>query len=65
MNNKLKSCPFCGSNDVELRDDDTGIVWEHAFQVMCWECGVRTLYTQTQEKAVKMWNRRADNDREN
>lgn len=57
---ELKPCPFCGSNRVEVRDNDTDDIWEHAYQVMCWECGIRTLYCKTPERAVELWNRRAD-----
>lgn len=62
MSAELKLCPFCGSNDVELWDNDADVVWKHAYQVMCRECGVRTLFFKTQDEAVKSWNRRISHE---
>lgn len=64
---ELKPCPFCGSENVELRK---GIMYNGA--VHCNDCGADvifegvTLYCEEtgdtwQEAETVRWNRRADN----
>ena len=59
MKKELKPCRSCGARDdkVQMWDNTSDIVWEHAYQVFCCECGFRTLYYQYKEEAVKAWNR--------
>jgi len=59
---KLLRCPFCGSNDAQLWDNTSEIVWKHAYQVMCIECGVRTYFFRTKDEAVNSWNRRISHE---
>lgn len=60
--NKLKPCPFCGSDEVEVEHNAHGEFWCY-----CPACYSRT-GTYDQENgytlAIEAWNRRADNDRE-
>lgn len=46
-----KKCPFCGCNAAIARD----ITW--LYFVQCQNCGCRTRGTQTQEEAVRIWNK--------
>ena len=72
MSNKieLKTCPFCGSDDVRVldhnckynrKDKQTG-EWVPSecttYTVDCFECGCSTDCFNTPEKAAKAWNRR-------
>ena len=52
---ELKPCPFCGSKEVYLDKPDT-----HCFYVFCANCGVNGTTANTRERAVKAWNRRAE-----
>lgn len=54
---KLKSCPFCGSNDVTLILS-LGLSWFAG----CGECGARTREYKSSIDAATAWNRRADDD---
>ena len=50
---KLKPCPFCGSDDIEL---STGLAEYWAF---CHDCTATTSMERTQEEAIQVWNTRA------
>ena len=54
MTAKLKSCPFCGSNDLRICrvPERSGI--------MCFNCGFRIPDKETMET----WNARTDGDEE-
>lgn len=51
----LKPCPFCGSNDVELKKKKILCEW----YVRCNTCGVRTENEDRASYARMTWNRRA------
>jgi Lar family restriction alleviation protein len=52
---KLKPCPFCGSEEIVAKDHHgNGISY-----VECVECGTLGPYSNTVEDAIKWWNRRA------
>ena len=53
---ELKPCPFCGG-EAEAVKDPCGM----GYFAVCHKCEIRTLIFLTKEKAVKRWNRRADN----
>lgn len=53
----LKSCPFCGARlTKETNESDT------YFYVRCWQCRVSTDWYDSPEKALAVWNRRAEDD---
>ena len=65
---ELKSCPFCGSENVK----DLHKVWDtkHAAFIQCHDCNARTdfctgprqeSYSTLAAKAAEVWNRRIDN----
>ncbi len=55
MSEELKPCPFCGGNNIR--------VWMNIsrYWVSCENCFVSTACTLTEEKAIRYWNRRANN----
>jgi len=55
MSDKLKPCPFCGSNDVTIYTDKEKSFWSE-----CDECGMGLVghTCDTQKDAVKSWNER-------
>lgn len=60
MQNKLKSCPFCGGKAIILHTDPSYQL-SHFF-VTCNSCGVETpRVSRTREQAIEVWNRRVDN----
>jgi len=50
---KLKPCPFCGSEELEMQLD---IIDKYA--VVCLGCGACGRDEATKEKAAASWNRR-------
>ena len=55
MNEKLKPCPFCGSEDVELKR------YGKLFGVECNHCYQPSwTYYVYKDKAIEAWNRRAE-----
>lgn len=61
---KLKHCPCCGSEEVDLRDT---LVEQYSMcytfkMVICKKCGIRTPAFKKVEDAVRCWNRRTSGD---
>lgn len=59
MIDKLKPCPFCGSSNIKLVDSPLGIIG--AYYCVCNRCNINTAVYTSKEKAIKAWNRRAEN----
>lgn len=63
MENKLKPCPFCGSNDIHY---GFVLVWDLTYTkrhyVECGNCGANTDEFKNEECAIEAWNRRVDNE---
>lgn len=54
MSEELKPCPFCGDKTVY-------VYWrEEQYFVSCNNCDCEGGKQDTQEEAIKAWNRRAD-----
>jgi len=54
---KLKTCPMCGKDHAEIRQQAPT---EKYFYVVCRECYLRTDYYLTREFASNGWNKRAE-----
>jgi len=54
MSEDLKPCPFCGSKDDMLINDE-----DYEVFVFCWSCEARGPNKSTKTDAIKAWNRRA------
>ncbi len=55
MNEAIRTCPFCGSVNVEIDNSDASACsWGQ-----CQECGASGGPRETYERAVEAWNRRA------
>lgn len=54
MSEKLKPCPFCGSENVRFEGE------KHA--VVCMRCKARGCIAPTEDASLDMWNDRAGND---
>lgn len=70
---KLKPCPFCGGK-ADLRQEDYDPRWMPTrndpdsggcppYYVKCDDCGANTEYRYEYPDAVKLWNRRAENEK--
>lgn len=49
---ELESCPFCGSDGLELYRDFG------RYYMMCYMCGVIVSLHYNKENSIRMWNRR-------
>ena len=55
---ELKPCPFCGSTDVHLVDNDPG---KSEVSITCKDCNVwvdHMFDAMSREEAIALWNRR-------
>ena len=57
MKEKLKPCPFCGSDDLEIYIKGTG---RRKYAVCCNTCDARGERTKIKEEAATAWNRRVE-----
>ena len=58
MTDKLRECPFCGGNNVDVFN------WEVTFQgdyfkAYCKDCDFELKPQRTEEEAIKAWNKRS------
>ena len=59
MSEKLKPCPFCGGN-AELESSYADYVGSGLHKIVCKVCGCQTNYEHPMQKAIDVWNRRAE-----
>lgn len=57
MTNKLKPCPFCGGEAYILKLQDKEVYFG-----CCTNCYAESGKGLTIERAIELWNRRADNE---
>lgn len=53
MDEEIKSCPFCGSTEVEIARTNENACW-----VECAVCGAEAPPTAKREDAIEIWNER-------
>ena len=53
MNEKVKSCPFCGCPKVYLNRSNVNACW-----VSCENCGAEACSHKDRKEAIKNWNMR-------
>lgn len=58
MSEELKSCPFCGSEDIEIKHDEFCDYWI----VECRECEVERNRCLSKDDAIELWNTRPIED---
>ena len=64
MSEELKSCPFCGGNEVYI-DVDRYKMQHHRgtwWAAECPDCGVRGPVADSRDKAARFWNEREENE---
>lgn len=57
---ELKPCPFCGSTDVHLIEDDPG---KSEVSITCKDCNVwvdHMFEAMSRDEAIELWNRRVN-----
>lgn len=54
MNEKLKHCPFCGSERTRLRT----VYENYQYDVECSSCGANIIGFENEEEAIEAWNKR-------
>ena len=60
--NELKPCPFCGNIDIELNSKILMHSDCERFWIECPDCQISTRYFETNEDALRMWNKRAEDN---
>ena len=64
MNNNLKTCPFCGSDNIRSNTNITGPLGEQKYEtrVTCLKCDARGPSGTVSNGGIKQWNMRANNE---
>ena len=60
MENNIKNCPFCGAKAITRKRRPDHIMNGKSF-VCCTECKAKTGYYNSEEEAIKVWNKRIEN----
>lgn len=55
---ELRECPFCGSNDVSVREAEFD--GETVYFVLCSSCNAATGATNDKQKVIHDWNKREE-----
>lgn len=58
MSDKIKPCPFCGSNNIYIYKA-CGVGCDDAW-IECLECGTKTKAFRDVDEAIEEWNRRVE-----
>ena len=62
MNEELKPCPYCGSEDIFVDDTNCEVDgnYEICFHCECMNCGARSFDYESESDAIYAWNRQAE-----
>ncbi len=63
MSEKIKPCPFCGSDEVNLMIDRPNNLFSNCYKVICFGCQATSALKETGGMAIEAWNRRKENDK--
>ena len=58
MNEEIKPCPFCGSDEVKEFKKVNQLHKVELFGVCCWDCGGESGISGIKEEAIQKWNQR-------
>lgn len=64
MTRELKTCPFCGSRNVQIIEDNPYNLFSRCYKVMCFKCKATSALAETKGMAIEFWNRRVKNEEE-
>lgn len=51
----IKPCPFCGSSNIEVKQTNPQAIW-----FGCEDCGAETSSEDHIDRALELWNQRAE-----
>lgn len=57
-NKELKPCPFCGGIAYIQKHS-----YRYAYWIKCYDCGVETEAYGFEDEAIKVWNRRVNENK--
>jgi Lar family restriction alleviation protein len=57
---KIKKCPFCGGEDVKVKEDQNFVYYEGFYYAECQNCKATGGTAKTVNKAITMWNIRSN-----
>ena len=60
MQNELKPCPFCGSDECGIAKTAYGNYLNIWFFAVCDKCGARSKASKNETEAAEAWNRRVN-----
>lgn len=59
---ELKPCPFCGMKNTLAKVHLASARLPWWWRIKCWNCGLSSETTLFLRRAIKAWNRSADNE---
>lgn len=54
---KPLNCPFCGSKETDLDDEDNDDEDDPMLRVSCFDCGASSGYAKSEAIAIDRWNK--------
>jgi Lar family restriction alleviation protein len=54
----IKECPFCGSANVEIKEDQSMVYYGGAYYAEYQECKSCSKLVKSSKEAISAWNRR-------
>lgn len=63
MTDKIKSCPFCGGDNVGIWENRAPASKDFRYYANCYDCHISLGFEKTKEEAIEKWNTRKPMDR--